>query len=200
MKKSWGTMDKINLLYVAHDLDQHIKLKALQYYLVKCSGPKWAKQIETNVKELLNHLWEQYNKLCGVPLSCLDAGVESSSVTSIDVSGDNVEDTLTKTEHWIQFTQYIAEVINNLECMKEVDRYLLDGCEATTKDFDILLWWKVVNAPKYPILADIARDILAIHISTVASEFAFSNRGCILDPFRSSLSPLTVDALICTQD
>jgi len=51
----------------------------------------------------------------------------------------------------------------------------LDGCEASTNEFDILLWWKV-NAPKYPILAEIARDILAIPIYTIASEFAFSNR------------------------
>jgi hypothetical protein len=37
-------------------------------------------------------------------------------------------------------------------------------------------------------------------ISTIASESAFSIGKCILDPFRSSLSPLTVEALICTQN
>jgi hypothetical protein len=32
-------MEKVNLLlYVAHVLDLRIKLKALQYYLVKCSA------------------------------------------------------------------------------------------------------------------------------------------------------------------
>jgi hypothetical protein len=106
-------------------------------------------------------------------LSRSDAGVKNSTVTSIDVSGDNDEDTLTETKYWIQFTQHIEEV-NNLECMTELDRYFLDGCEVTTKDFDILLWWKV-NAPKYHILAEIARDILVISISTVAFESAFSN-------------------------
>jgi hypothetical protein len=70
---------------------------------------------------------------------------------------------------------------------------------AATQDFNILLWWKI-NAPKYPILAEVARDVLAIPISTVASESAFSNGGRILDSFRSSLSPFTVEALICTQD
>jgi len=149
------------------------------------------------VKDLLNCWWEQYNKLCGGPLSHSGAGVKSSTVTSIDVSGDNIEDTLTYMEYLIQFTQHIEEV-NNLECITEFDRYFLDGCETTIKDVDILLWWKV-NAPKYPIIAEIARDILAIPISTVAYESAFSNGGRILDPFRSSLSPLTVDALICTQ-
>ena len=76
---------------------------------------------------------------------------------------------------------------------------MFNQCEATTQDFNILLWWKV-NAPKYSILAEVAHDILAIHISTVASECAFSNGGRILDSFRSSLSLFTVEALICTQD
>jgi len=94
------------------------------------------------------------------------------------------------------FIQNLEEE-NNSECMSEVDRYFLDGCEASTNEFDILLWWRV-NAPKYPFLAEIARDIWPIPISTVAFESAFSNGGRILDPFRSSLSPLTVETLICT--
>jgi hypothetical protein len=50
-------MENVNLLlYVAHVLDLRTKLKALQYYLEKCSGPEWAKQIETNVKDFLNRL------------------------------------------------------------------------------------------------------------------------------------------------
>jgi hypothetical protein len=65
-----------------------------------------------------------------------------------------------------------------------VDRYLLDGCEANIKEFDILYWWKV-NVPKYPTLAEIANDVLAIPISIVAFESAFSNGGRVLDTFRS---------------
>ena len=34
----------------------------------------------------------------------------------------------------------------------------------------------------------------------MASEYAFSTAGCILDPFQSSLSPLMVEALICGQN
>ncbi|CAI0381119.1 unnamed protein product, partial [Linum tenue] len=44
------------------------------------------------------------------------------------------------------------------------------------------------------------RDILAVPVSSVASESAFSCGGRVLSPFRSSLSPNIVEALICAED
>jgi len=57
-----------------------------------------------------------------------------------------------------------------------------------------------VNSSKYPTLARIARNFLAIPTSTVASKSAFSTGGRVLDKFRSSLSSRIVEALICAQD
>jgi hypothetical protein len=127
--------------------------------------------------------------------SNFDADVGSSHAT-LNVVGNELEDS--EAQYMKIFYQHLVEE-NDLECRSEVDRYLLDGYVATTKDFDILAWWKV-NAPKYPILAEIAHDVLAIPISTGTFESAFSTGGRILDPFMSSLSPLTVEALICTQN
>ncbi|XP_020966946.1 EKC/KEOPS complex subunit BUD32-like [Arachis ipaensis] len=45
-----------------------------------------------------------------------------------------------------------------------------------------------------------AREVLAIPVSTVASESAFSTGGRIIDPYQSSLTPYMVEALVCTQD
>ncbi|CAI0430052.1 unnamed protein product [Linum tenue] len=45
-----------------------------------------------------------------------------------------------------------------------------------------------------------ARDALAVPVSTVSSEAAFSTGGRVLNDFRSSLTPRIVEALICTQD
>ena len=65
--------------------------------------------------------------------------------------------------------------------------------------FEILGWWKA-NSNRYQVLSKLARDVLAIPISTVASESALSTGGRILDPFQSSLSPLMVQNLVCAQD
>ena len=65
--------------------------------------------------------------------------------------------------------------------------------------FEILGWWKA-NSNRYQVLSKLARDVLAVPVSTVASMSAFSTGGRILNPFRSSLSPLMVQNLVCAQD
>ncbi|KAK8941211.1 hypothetical protein KSP39_PZI009971 [Platanthera zijinensis] len=84
-------------------------------------------------------------------------------------------------------------------CASELALYLKEDTLKMQLNFDILNWWKV-NSTRFPILSEIARDVLAIPISTVASESAFSTGGRILDPFRSSLAPKTVEALVCCRD
>ncbi|KAL0319799.1 UNVERIFIED_CONTAM: Zinc finger BED domain-containing protein RICESLEEPER 2 [Sesamum radiatum] len=60
-------------------------------------------------------------------------------------------------------------------------------------------WWKL-HTPRFPVLARLARDVVAMPISTVASESAFSTGGHIIDDFRASLTPKMAQALIYCQD
>ena len=85
-------------------------------------------------------------------------------------------------------------------CSNEVEKYLTKNCDGRRDlNFEVLGWWKD-NSSRYPLFSKVAKDGLTIPISTVASESAFSTRGRIVDPFQSSLSPLMVQNLVCTQN
>ena len=55
-------------------------------------------------------------------------------------------------------------------------------------------WWKV-NSAKYPVISIMARDILAILVSTVAFESIFNIGGKVLDQYKSSLKFETTEVL-----
>ncbi|KFK28799.1 hypothetical protein AALP_AA7G049700 [Arabis alpina] len=80
---------------------------------------------------------------------------------------------------------YLREAVENPEVMMGIE-------------FDILSWWKV-NCGKYPILSEMARDLFAMQISSVASESAFSTSGRIIEPYKSCLTHYMVEVLMCTE-
>lgn len=81
----------------------------------------------------------------------------------------------------------------------ELDKYLEENRLNRSIEIDILEYWNS-NQFRFPNLALMARDILSIPISTVASESAFSTGGRILDQYRSCLAHAVVESLICTRD
>ncbi|KAL5749229.1 hypothetical protein ACOSP7_023832 [Xanthoceras sorbifolium] len=87
----------------------------------------------------------------------------------------------------------------NTNFMSELDAYLQEKVLPNAIYFDILIWWKA-NASKYLILFRVARDVLDIPVSTVASESAFSTGGRVVSPHRSRLHPNTLEVLMCAQN
>ena len=81
----------------------------------------------------------------------------------------------------------------------EFDHFIDEGVLKRSEDFDILGQWKS-NGLKYPILQRIARDILIMSITTVASESTFNTSGRLLSPHRSRLHPKTIEAMMCAQN
>ncbi|KAJ9543968.1 hypothetical protein OSB04_023675 [Centaurea solstitialis] len=67
------------------------------------------------------------------------------------------------------------------------------------EEIDILDFWKK-KQHQFPILACMARDILTIQASTVASESAFSFSGRILSIRRTRLSLESLEMVVCLKD
>ena len=67
------------------------------------------------------------------------------------------------------------------------------------EDFNILQWWKNRQS-RYPVLSQLARDILTVPVSTVSSESVFSTAGRIIEERRTSLTIDMVEVLTCLRD
>ncbi|KAL0378977.1 UNVERIFIED_CONTAM: Zinc finger BED domain-containing protein DAYSLEEPER [Sesamum radiatum] len=76
-----------------------------------------------------------------------------------------------------------------LESYLEEARFLREGT------FNILDRWKT-NSARLPILAKIARDILAVPTTTIASEATFSVDGSVIDESRTCLLLDAVEASV----
>ncbi|KAK4280640.1 hypothetical protein QN277_012239 [Acacia crassicarpa] len=119
----------------------------------------------------------------------------TASVTSLPFDDDDEED---PGHMWLES----MKIKTSTDPQTELDRYIATNSRdeiPSQSEFDILSWWKA-NSEKYKILSHMARDVLAMPVSTVASESAFSTGGRVVDHYRSSLSPKMTEALICSQN
>ena len=74
-----------------------------------------------------------------------------------------------------KFKMHLEEE-NSMVSKSELERYLAERSEEDNDKIDILAWWKT-NSIRFPILSQVARDVIAIPVSTVASESVFSMGG-----------------------
>lgn len=80
----------------------------------------------------------------------------------------------------------------------ELEKYLKEPLEPD-EEFDILGWWHTKSQDS-PTLWMMARDILAIPMSTSSSNSAFCIETMTLDPIFNDLDPDVIEALFCGKD
>ncbi|KAF5470240.1 hypothetical protein F2P56_010765 [Juglans regia] len=98
-----------------------------------------------------------------------------------------------------EFDTFRPDELSGYMKKSQLDLYLDEPRAERNAKIDILSFWKG-NEFRYPDLARMARDILSVPVSTVASESTFSVGGRIIDQFRSALKADIVEALVCTRD
>ncbi|GJU38206.1 zinc finger BED domain-containing protein RICESLEEPER 2-like protein [Tanacetum coccineum] len=96
--------------------------------------------------------------------------------------------------------EIVAMKIDNFDAIGFFLKYLARDSSINVEKVKIIRSWWNQNMKKFPILSQVAKHVLAMSISTVALDSAFSTGGRVIDKYRSSLMPKTAQALICAQD
>ncbi|CAN1783011.1 Putative AC transposase [Linum perenne] len=194
--KYWGNMENMNyLLFIAVVHDHRYKLQYVKLGLELVYEKQKVQEFLTRVNVSLDALFNYYLVIGG------NGGIETSRNGESALLDDEIESDKS-IEEYLKGRYKRQKLVEEAEELSksELDRYLEAKCvNQDEENFDILAWWKR-NSSDYPILGLMAKDILAVQVSIVASESAFSTGGRVLDAFRSSLTPKVVESLICAQN
>ncbi|KAF7143240.1 hypothetical protein RHSIM_Rhsim05G0020900 [Rhododendron simsii] len=152
--------------------------------------------------ELKDSLYELYNEYVALHSQAYNELISQQSTTAADSLnsaslGRKVVTGRSKYESFVRQSDSIQPVKSDLDIYLEEGVYICQ--QGMDSEFDALEWWKA-NSLKYRILSKMARDILSIPITSVASESTFSAGSRVIDPYRASLATDTVEMLLCGAD
>jgi hypothetical protein len=186
--KYWA--DVHGLMEIAIVLDTRYKLKFMQaFYTTIYWEESPATTIElSRVTSLLYELVLEYQE--SMEGTAIAGGVGAANGNVASNEGDDLMFGI--------FDKMLSKELEVSYVRTELVFYLDESTLPKTQDLNIISWWQYVGV-KYPTLRKIARDIMAIPITTMASEYVFSTRGRVISLHRSRLAPKTLEGLMCMQ-
>lgn len=207
--KYWDGIKSVNkMLILATILDPRKKMHFAQLCFEKLyeKDSLEAKEMLQSVGDILKCMFDEYKTRFG---GSVGQSSQSNQVSSSQPSqesqdqGDRME--LVVEDFGYErmdcvYKELVAE--KGEDTRDDLEVYLKEPVENPKLilgvDFDVLSWWKV-HQMKFPVLAEMARDLFAMQVSSVASESAFSTSGRILEPYRSCLTHYMIEVLMCTE-
>ncbi|XP_054778980.1 zinc finger BED domain-containing protein DAYSLEEPER-like [Prosopis cineraria] len=178
--KYWGKAKNMNLLLViAVILDPRYKFSYVEVAFKHFIGDYTKREMmKKKIMRFLHRLFDEYFVTLAVSGNePSETGIEMGDISSSG-GGKQVPPSSKKIID-VAIQDFLATVMSKRpkKLISEVEEYLnaelVDACDDS---FDILAWWKV-NSSKYKVLGLITRDLLAIPVSIVSLEFAFSTGG-----------------------
>nr|KAJ0211862.1 hypothetical protein LSAT_V11C400212290 [Lactuca sativa] len=194
--KYWSVIHGV--MGMAAVLDPRYKLKFVELLFPVLYGEEKAKIEFQNLEAFVQTLFQEYVS-SNASKKRKSEGFYGGSVPGSSSFGSSIS-----SGHRVGFKKLLSDIASITRDddesggMSELDNYLKEKLLPKDMELDLLAWWKT-NGIKYPTLQRIAKDILAIPVSTVASESAFSTSGRLVSPHRSRLHPKTLEALMCAQ-
>lgn len=191
--KYWNVVNGVMAVGIV--LDPRYKIELMDYFYPQIYGDGSNSEIE-KIKSFFRDMVTEYDS------KMKEKQKEKENASSSSSQNQNLSEVIVvgRKEAWkTNFAKHVSAKPSVASGRSEFDIYIEEERLPDDENFDILGWWKA-NGLKYPIMQKIARDFLAIPISTVASESSFSTSGRILTPHRSKLRSDTLEALMCVQD
>jgi hypothetical protein len=166
------------ILSCAAVLDPRYKMDIVRFCYTKLYAPEDAERRIHEVRTTLQSLFEEY-RASSVKQTSSDVAPSTSGM------GDFLSD----------FRKYLLTYPQK----SQLELYLEGPLRDFDEDLDVLEFWSK-SYMHYPELASMARDILDIPMSTVASKSAFSIAGKVLTADRASLKPKVVETFMCLEE
>ncbi|TYG65856.1 hypothetical protein ES288_D06G220600v1 [Gossypium darwinii] len=197
--KYWAEYSLI--LSCAAILDPRYKLNYVQYCFKTIYGVHASDFVETILSNL-RLLFDEYVKKSKSMSSSLAGSSNVSDKNPVDSGLDEHNDNSADFGGYFDESDDYKRYLNESSARSEksqLDIYLEESELELNSQIDVLDYWSK-NSVRYNELSLLARDLLAIPISTVASESAFSMGKKVITPIRSSLKPKTVQAVVYLDD
>nr|XP_027122429.1 zinc finger BED domain-containing protein RICESLEEPER 2-like [Coffea arabica] len=201
--KYWGESNI--LLSLGAILDPRYKMVLIDYAFPIIYGSEAAPIYIAEIKEVLNDLCNEYVSSF-TPCStedvqlpkCRKAEIShacSSTSMVVEEIGKNVLTGKAKFEMHVSSQEEMPPKESELDIYLSEKRY----SGATSANLDVLSWWRQERW-RFRVLSKLAADILAIPVTTVASESTFSAGGRVIDGRRASMFVDTVQMLLCANN
>ncbi|CAN0916265.1 Zinc finger BED domain-containing protein DAYSLEEPER [Linum grandiflorum] len=187
------------LCLTAHYIDENVWKIHLQLLQICSSSDDVLKNMGNLMLLKFKKYWEDYNLLYLMfeEYQNMNGSVLDSTTSTLDISTDLDTD---------EFDSFHVNLRRSGK--SELQLYLEDPLLPRVKEvngvrishvIDVLEWWKKIEY-RYPQLSRMARDILSIPITSVASESSFSLGGRVLNKWRTCILSDTLEALMTTRN
>ncbi|KAA8536894.1 hypothetical protein F0562_029372 [Nyssa sinensis] len=194
------------LMAIAAILDPRYKMIIVNYCFPDIYPEAEANRNIVTVKQALYEIYNEYVVTHAATHTVQGEGGQGTTreIGSSSASGGDHDIGQTIVTGSSLILGHVSRTVDTIQPSKsDLDVYLDESAficaEGSANKFNIMEWWKA-NTLKFRILSKMARDILSIPITSVASESTFSAGGRVIDPYRASLLPETVQVLLCGAD